>query len=167
MKFRKSTKSDITNILEIIFEAQNYFKKHNIDQWQDGYPNFETIDNDINKGYGYVLVKDEIILGTVALSFDKEESYTNIYDGKWLSNENSAVIHRIAISNKLKGNNLASVIIKHIEDICLNKNIHSIKIDTHEDNISMQKLLYKNNFKYCGVVYLEDNSKRIAFEKLI
>lgn len=152
MKFRKSTKSDITNILEIIFEAQNYFKKHNIDQWQDGYPNFETIDNDINKGYGYVLVKDEIILGTVALSFDKEESYTNIYDGKWLSNENSAVIHRIAISNKLKGNNLASVIIKHIEDICLNKNIHSIKIDTHEDNISMQKLLYKNNFKYCGVV---------------
>ncbi|GAB6151197.1 GNAT family N-acetyltransferase [Clostridium novyi] len=167
MKFRKSTKSDITNILEIIFEAQNYFKKHNIDQWQDGYPNFETIDNDINKGYGYVLVKDEIILGTVALSFDKEESYTNIYDGNWLSNENSAVIHRIAISNKLKGNNLASVIIKHIEDICLNKNIHSIKIDTHEDNISMQKLLYKNNFKYCGVVYLEDNSKRIAFEKLI
>lgn len=167
MKFRKSTKSDITNILKIICEAQNYFKEHNIDQWQDGYPNFETIDNDINKGYGYVLIKDEIILGTVALSFDKEESYANIYEGNWLSNGNSAVIHRIAISNKLKGNNLASVIIKYIEDICLNKNIHSIKIDTHEDNISMQKLLYKNNFKYCGVVYLEDNSKRIAFEKLI
>lgn len=30
MKFRKSTKSDITNILEIIFEAQNYVLKNTI-----------------------------------------------------------------------------------------------------------------------------------------
>ncbi|WP_085829426.1 GNAT family N-acetyltransferase [Clostridium massiliodielmoense] len=167
MKFRRAVKSDINNILKIICEAQNYFKKNNIDQWQDGYPNFQTIENDINKGYGYVLTKDNLIIGTTALSFDKEESYSTIYEGKWLSQNKSAVIHRIAINNKLKGNNLASLIIKHIEKICLSKNVHSIKIDTHEDNVSMQKLLHKNDFKYCGVIYLEDNSKRIAFEKLI
>ena len=39
-------------------------------------------------------------------------------------------------------------------------------MDTHEDNISMQRLLEKNNFKYCGIIYLEDGNKRIAFEKL-
>ena len=43
----------------------------------------------------------------------------------------------------------------------------SIKVDTHKDNISMQKLLRKNDFKYCGIIYLEDGSERIAFEKLI
>ena len=36
--------------------------------------------------------------------------------------------------------------IKKIEEICLENNIHSIKIDTHKENLSMQKLLKKNNF---------------------
>ncbi|WP_455539180.1 hypothetical protein [Terrisporobacter sp.] len=47
----------------------------------------------------------------------------------------------------------------------MEKKVHSIKIDTHEKNISMQNLLKKNNFEYCGIVYLEDGGKRVAFEK--
>ena len=43
----------------------------------------------------------------------------------------------------------------------------SIKVDTHEQNLSMQKLLRKNNFEHCGIIYLQDNSKRIAFEKIL
>lgn len=35
----------------------------------------------------------------------------------------------------------------------------------HEDNILMQSLLKKNGFEYCGIVYLEDGGKRVAFEK--
>lgn len=48
----------------------------------------------------------------------------------------------------------------------INNIMDIIKVDTHEENISMQKLLKKNNFKYCGIIYLEDKSKRIAFEKI-
>ena len=52
-----------------------------------------------------------------------------------------------------------------ISEITSIKGIKNIKIDTHEDNLIMQKLLEKNSFKYCGVIYLLDGSKRIAFEK--
>ena len=52
-------------------------------------------------------------------------------------------------------------------EINLTEDENSIKIDTHKDNISMQKLLEKNDFKYCGIIYLEDGSQRIAFEKII
>ena len=31
----------------------------------------------------------------------------------------------------------------------------------------MQRLLEKSGFKYCGIILLEDNSERIAFEKII
>ena len=50
MEFRKSTKSDVIKIMEIVKQAQEYFKSQGIDQWQNGYPNEEVINNDIENG---------------------------------------------------------------------------------------------------------------------
>lgn len=166
MELRKAFKSDANSIMNIIKQAQDYFKEQEIDQWQDNYPNYETVCNDITNNYGYVLLKDNIIVGTAAVSFDGEKTYEHIYDGEWISDGEYVVIHRIAIDSKYKGKGLASLILENVEKICLEKNVHSIKIDTHRENLAMQKLLKKNGFKYCGIIYLEDGSERIAFEKI-
>ena len=46
--------------------------------------------------------------------------------------------------------------------------ITSIKVDTHELNIPMQKILEKTNYKYCGTITLkrtkEDNLRK-AYQK--
>lgn len=165
MIFRKATESDINGIMKIIKQAQDYFKENGIDQWQNNYPNTETIKDDIKDEYGYVLEDNGQIVGTVAVSFAGEKTYDIIYDGQWLSNDAYAVIHRMAVDNHYKGKGLSSVIIKHIEEICLKKSVRSIKIDTHAENISMQRLIKKNDFKYCGIIYVDDKSPRIAFEK--
>lgn len=167
MELRKSSKSDVESIMKIIHQAQNYFKEHGIDQWQNNYLNEETILNDINNKYSYVLVKEDAVVGTAAISFDKENTYDVIYDGNWISNDEYAVIHRIAVDDKYKGLGLSSVILKNVEEMCANRKIKSIKIDTHEQNLSMQKFLKKSGFEYCGIIYLEDRSKRLAFEKTL
>lgn len=165
MEFRKSTKSDITKIMDIVKQAQAYFKEQNIDQWQNNYPNDEVINNDINNGESYVMLDGDDIVATTVISFAKEKSYENILDGKWITNGDYGVIHRIAVENTHKGKRLSHKIIKYTEEVCKQNNIHSIKVDTHEDNILMQSLLKKNGFEYCGIVYLEDGGKRVAFEK--
>lgn len=167
MEFRKAVKSDIDSIMNIIKQAQDYFKKEGIDQWQDGYPDVETISNDIAEGNSYVLLKDNNIVVTAAVSFDGESTYDSIYEGEWISNNEYAVIHRIAVDNNYKGLGLSSQIIKSVEELCLSKDVHSIKVDTEHENISMQKLLKKNKFQYCGIIHLEDGSERVAFEKTI
>lgn len=167
MKFRKSNKTDINNIMNIIREAQAYFKVQGINQWQNDYPNVETINNDIENNHSYVLLKDHNIVATAAVSFNGEKTYDSICEGQWISNNEYAVIHRIAVDNNYKGLGLSSQIIKNVEEVCLEKGVHSIKVDTHEENLSMQKLLKKNEFQYCGIIYLEDGSKRIAFEKVL
>lgn len=167
MKFRKSVKTDIDSIIKIIKQAQKYFKEQGIDQWQNGYPDISTISNDIINGNSYVLEKDDGIIATVVASFEKEKSYDSIYEGQWISNGEYVVIHRVAVDSTYKGMGLSSQIIKYIEKLCLQKGVYSIKVDTHEDNLSMQKVLKKNEFQYCGIVYLEDKSKRIAFEKVL
>lgn len=167
MEFRKAQEADISSIMEIIKQAQSYFKIQEINQWQNNYPNIEVIKNDLENDYGYVLLKDKHIVGTVSLSFDGEISYQRIYNGAWKSDEEYAVIHRIAVKDNYKGLGLASTMIQYIEEICRNKNIKSIRIDTHKENISMQKLIKKNGFEYCGIIYLVDKSERLAFEKIL
>lgn len=165
MNFRKSVKSDITHIIRIIKQAQQYFKEHGINQWQNNYPNEDVIYNDIVKKHSYVLENDGNIIATSVISFEREKTYDNIYDGQWITDGQYAVIHRIAVDNAYKGLGISHKIIKYAEEICIEKGVRSIRVDTHEQNIPMQKLLKKNGFKYCGIIFLEDSAKRVAFEK--
>ncbi|NMA67428.1 MAG: GNAT family N-acetyltransferase [Clostridiaceae bacterium] len=167
MEFRKAVEADIHRIMEIINQAKDYLKSNGIDQWQDGYPNPEIIKSDIKNNYGYVLVYNKEIIATVAVSFDGEKTYEKIYNGKWITDDRYAVVHRLAVDNKYKGQGLSSIILNNIEKLCLNNGVYSIKVDTHEENLSMQRLLKKNNFIYCGTIYLENRSKRLAYEKVL
>ncbi len=166
MIFRKTLKDDINSIMNIIILAQNSLKEQNIDQWQNGYPNIDSILSDVGLNQSYLLEDEKDIVATAMLSFDKEPTYDNI-NGEWLTNSAYAVIHRLAVDSTKTRNGYAKTILSHLEQLCLQNNVHSIKIDTHEDNKNMQLFLEKNNFQYCGEIFLLDGSKRIAFEKLI
>ena len=145
----------------------NYFKKANIDQWQNNYPNELIIKNDIFSKYAYVLEENNQILGYCLISNEKDSNYDNVFAGQWLSNDNYLVIHRLVISNEFKGMNLGSKIIEFTKTLALNMQIYSIKVDTHDDNLSMIKLLTKNNFSYIGIIKIEDQSLRNAYEYVI
>ncbi|MBP3908015.1 MAG: GNAT family N-acetyltransferase [Turicibacter sp.] len=167
LALRYTKLEDIERVMEIIKQAQQYFKEKGINQWQNGYPNAKVIENDIKNGHSFVLIKNNEIVGTIAISFEGEATYNKIFEGAWKSNDNYAVIHRIAVDQELKGIGLSSEMIKQTELMCNKKSVGSIKVDTHEDNQAMQRSLIKNGFDYCGVIYLADGSKRVAFEKCL
>ena len=178
MNFRKSTYDDVDKILEIIEKAKIELKKLGLDQWQNGYPDKKVIESDIKLGISYVLEKvekDNIeseskIIGTIVLSPEKEVPYSKI-EGKWITDDDYMVIHRLAVDANVKNKGIATKILEFSEKICLEKKILSLKSDTHEDNEPMKKLLEKNGFSYCGVIYLDKEpdvgEKRIAYEKII
>lgn len=167
LALRYTKLEDIERVMEIIKQAQQYFKEKGINQWQNGYPNAKVIENDIKNGHSFVLIKNNEIVRTIAISFEGEATYNKIFEGAWKSNDNYAIIHRIAVDHELKGIGLSSEMIKQTELMCNKKSVGSIKVDTHEDNQAMQRSLIKNGFDYCGVIYLADGSKRVAFEKCL
>jgi len=149
--------------------AKESLRAQGVNQWQDGYPDEGQIRSDIERNVSYKLLDAEKIVGTAVIDFDGDENYDHIYNGEWLSNGSYAAIHRIAVDNTIKGNGFASQFIKHAVRLCTDRNIHSIRVDTHQDNLSMQKFLKKNGFTQCGVIYLartEGDNKRIAFEMI-
>lgn len=166
MMIRNATKKDIPEMMKLIHQAQSYFKRNHIDQWQDGYPNEQQLLNDILKKHSYVL-DNGYIMGTMYFAVENDLTYEKI-DGQWKTDHQSyAVIHRIVIDENLKGQNLAKEMLLFAQHQCNKKNIQSIRIDTHQDNLSMQSFLNKNGFEYCGHIFLENGSPRIAFEKLL
>ena len=139
-----------------------------MDQWQDGYPNEEAFEQDIANDVSYVYTEDGKIIGTLALIFDKEPTYETIYDGAWKTEQIPyATIHRIAVADKKKGKGVAGQMLLEAERICRARKVHSIRIDTHEDNHSMQEWIIKSGFDYCGWIFLASGAKRLAFEKRI
>jgi GNAT superfamily N-acetyltransferase len=167
MEFRKADFSELDSIMKIVHQAQSFLKKLNINQWQNGYPTREIVAQDIANGNAYLLTDDSKVMAVVTILFAREPTYDVIYEGKWLTEGEYSVVHRLAVDSHFKGKGIATGVLEEIDRMTLQKGIHSIKVDTHEDNIPMQKLLKKNGFVYCGVIYLADGNKRIAFEKLL
>lgn len=166
MKVIHTDYKHVNDVMVIINQAKDYFKRNSINQWQDGYPNEESITNDIKNNKSYILIDNNTVLGTMFFAIQDDPTYSYI-EGKWLSDNDYAVIHRIAVNKNMKGNNLAFELVKYVIAQCNKKNINSIRIDTHKDNISMQKFLKKHNFVPCGTIYLENGDPRIAFEKIL
>lgn len=169
MKIRLSKIDDIPEIMIIIDDAKTLLASLNINQWQNGYPNTEQVENDIKNSESYVVVNNENeIIATSMFTLRKEPTYKNI-DGSWIINENQkyGVVHRMAIKKEFRKLGLAMFLLNEFHQQLKEKNIQSLKIDTHEDNIGMQTLIKKLGYKYCGIIYTSYNAKRVAFEKII
>lgn len=159
MEIRKSTISDIDRIMEIYDEARTYMRENgNPHQWGGGYPYREIVIEDIEAGHSYVCIDEGSIAAVFCFFVGNDDSYNEIYDGGWLSDEDYAVIHRIAVS--VHGKGVASFCIRW----CLSQ-FGNIRIDTHEDNIPMQNLLGKLGFSYCGRIKCTyTGTERVAFQ---
>lgn len=165
MILRKAILSDQPIIWEILQQAILQRKEEGSNQWQNGYPNPQTILDDIANGSAHVLIDNNIIIAYVAIIFDIEPAYTDIV-GKWLSDGEYIVIHRVAVSKVVKSKGIATYLFKMIEQMAIKQKIYSIKVDTNFDNIPMLKILDKLGYTYCGEVYF-NNSPRRAFEKVL
>ncbi|MFV0173902.1 GNAT family N-acetyltransferase [Empedobacter falsenii] len=166
LSFRKAVNVDLDRILEILQQAIHKRKEEGSKQWQNGYPNKEVIKDDLINGYGYVIVDElHLIIGYLALIDREEPAYNNLV-GSWLSDKPYLVIHRLAIAQDVSIKGIGTWTMKEVEHIALLKGIHSIKVDTNFDNLSMLRILEKLGYKYCGEVHY-DGDPRKAYEKLL
>ncbi|MDR3259869.1 MAG: GNAT family N-acetyltransferase [Fusobacteriaceae bacterium] len=161
MEIRKTRYSDLPILLEIYSISRKFMADSgNPNQWINGYPTIELLTRDIDNGFSYVSIIDDQIVGTFCFIEGIEPTYSVIKGGNWLNDLPYGVVHRITTTAKNRG--IASLCL----DWCLKK-CKNLRIDTHRDNIPMQKTLEKNGYIYCGIIKWEDGSERIAFQKVI
>ncbi len=164
MKIRKATNADFPRMMEIYAMARTFMAEHgNPNQWGPNcWPPESLILNDIECGNSYVCVNDEDrVIGTFFFiqGPDIEPTYRKITEGNWLDDSSYGVVHRLAGDGSEKG--IGAFCIDYAYRQC-----GHLRIDTHNDNTVMQKLVTKLGFVHCGTIYVEqDNYPRLAYEK--
>ena len=150
---RQATENDVVALMELFAKARKFMAATgNPNQWAEDYPGDALIREDIAKGDSYVCVRGIFFLSIIA-----DPTYTKIYEGKWLNDEPYATIHRIASGGEVKG-------ILHLAMQFALKRYRNVRIDTHRDNIVMQKAIAKESFTYCGIIYCWNGEERLAYQ---
>lgn len=166
MTLRSAANADLSVIWAILQEAIDQRRRDGSSQWQDGYPNEHSIRDDISRESAYVLVEEGKIIAYAAVVFGAESAYNEIR-GKWLTDGEYAVVHRVARSAaSAASKGIGTRFIELIEGLCLRKGIPSIRLDTNFDNFAMLRILEKLNYRYCGEVMVRGAARR-AYEKIL
>ena len=113
----------------------------------------------IEKGVSYVCEDNGEVVATFYFEMNADDpTYHKIYDGQWKGDGPYAVIHRIAV--KYHGHGIVGFVYDHCYSL-----IKNLRIDTHKDNVPMQRSLEKAGFKYCGIIHIASGDERIAYQK--
>ena len=160
MMIRKATENDLAAAGAIYDAAREYMREAgNPYQWNDDYPTARDVFGDISDGSSYVCEDNGEVVAAFHFHIGSDKTYEKIYGGKWEGGTEYGVIHRIAV--KYHGRKIA--------DFCFSECARlsgDLRIDTHKDNVPMQKCLLRNGFSERGKVYLENGEERIAFQKI-
>lgn len=160
MKIRKTNMADLDTLLKMYENARKFMTSHgNPTQWGNSYPSKALLAQDIEEGSSYACEEQGKIIAAFYYKEGKDDTYAKIYNGQWLSEQPYGVVHRITSDGTIRG--AASFCLNWAFEKCGN-----LRIDTHRDNIVMQHIMDKNGFKYCGIVYMEDGSERLAYQKV-
>lgn len=167
---------DLDTIEKILDDAKRNMREVlKIDQWQAGYPNRDTFENDISKGYGYVFCdQNDTVVGAAAVIIGNEPLYDKIqtgeFTGVWQGDEKTyAAVHRFCVALDITKRGVGSSFMLTVADFCKKSGCESIRIDTHRYNKAMRRMLSKCDFHETGIIYIpEPNSnERITYEKIL
>lgn len=165
---RPGTEADQADAHRLYTLAKATMNAAGIDQWQGDYPSGDDFALDVNKDHAIVMEKDGIVIGIAAAYIGHEPTYDTIADGHWLTaNHIYGIIHRIAVDPSARNSGAATAAFQWLEARCLENGIPSMRCDTHRDNQIMQRTLEKNGYQKCGIIYVEDGTQRLAYEKLL
>jgi len=159
MEIRKSNPEGINEIMHCINTARQLMRESgNQIQWTNGYPSRELMLESIENGFNFLIFENDEVVATFDFIIGNDPNYDVIENGTWLNDEKYGVIHRLASNGKARG------VAKFCFEWCFSQ-FPNIRIDTHETNIPMQKVLEKLGYEKCGIIYVADGTPRLAFQK--
>ena len=170
MYLRKAHFNDLPAILAIIEEARATLKQHDINQWQAEEPSQSQFENEIRQELCIVLIIEGQIVGVASIVETEDAGYEAITNGQWQTVDSLYYsIHRVALTSRLHGQHLASQFMTLLVTAASLRGAKDLRIDTHPDNLTMQHVIQKAGFTYCGDILIanDPSPKRYAYQMIL
>lgn len=155
-----ASKVDLAIVANLASVVRTDMLNSGLNQWLGNYPAYENFYEDFLKEGLYVYFADKTIIGSISILPENDEAYKEVI---WES-DNALVVHRILVNPNYQGQGIGKELINFSIQKGLNEGYSAIKIDTHPDNLKMQKMLKTLGFIYRG--YLA-SINRLAYELVL
>ncbi len=152
---------DITTILEIIEDAKHRMKKDQLIQWQNGYPNYQSISDSYNQKQLFKLVENDKIVACCVIN----DTFYDTYPKTYIAQEARA-IHTVAVASDFLGKGYGLKLYQSACNYIKAENYKLAVVDTYSENQKMKNLIVKSGFTKIGNFELIDNCKQwVLYEK--
>lgn len=162
MKLRKTTRADIGAIMTVLNQAREAQRKSGFRQWDDGYPSEALIEAEISEGNAYLLDDDGATAGYIAIMTGDDE-YDRMAE-TWTTRTPYAVFHRMALGDSHRGRGASHRLIELAEAEASRLGALSVRIDTGQQNMAMQRLMQSHSYKCRGLRHFVWGP-RLVYEK--
>ena len=146
---RKAVLNDLKNVFDIYLKAIEKLRSLGIDQWDEIYPDFETIKNDIERGEMYIMPLNGHIAACGVIN-KEDEGYEG---GNWKYGDNYRVIHRLCVNVDFQSMGIGKKMLQCLEDEIKKMKFDSVRMDVLPGNKRAIEM-YKN-FGYIDVGEVE------------
>ncbi len=156
--------SQIDQILEVTNACAKRMNEDGIFQWSATYPNFEVFKNDIKRRELYVFISETIpvgrpesIVGCIVISKKMDNEYKKI---RWVTQTSKHYyIHRLAVHPDYQGKGIARSLMDFAEDLAIDNDIASIRLDTFSKNLRNQKFYEARGYKRLDSIFFPNQSE--------
>ncbi|MDO5301635.1 MAG: DNA/RNA nuclease SfsA [Tissierellia bacterium] len=163
LSLERGREEDLPAIHKILQEGAEALMADGVDQWQRTAPGVRQIQLDLERQEQYVLRYQGEIVATGVLQQREEETYRD-RRGKFRLPAPYTTIHRFAVAEKYKGQGFGREFLTLLIVESARLNFPSVRIDTHEHNEKMQRVIASCGFEAAGVIAVSDGD-RLVFER--
>ena len=166
MKIRKAQISDLDNIMKMYKSCVSGMIKSGIDQWDNTYPDTETITQDLENQTYYVAEEKREIIGGINIDQNQDPTYLDV---NWQDISNQfLVVHRLGVKEKNWGDGIGKDLMIFTEKLVMEKDLKSIRLDTYSGNPKAMEFYIRLGYRELGAIYLKlDKNEYYCFEKII
>lgn len=154
---RPATEEDLPVLHALYAGARRYMAQMgNANQWAADYPD-RVLSRDLELGQLYVCEEGGKMDAAFVLALGDDPTY-RVIEGAWKNDAPYGTLHRVASSGRRPG------MMDEIVRWAFAKT-GNLRGDTHEKNLPMQRAFERNGFERCGIIWTEDGSPRLAYQK--
>ncbi|MGL4663173.1 MAG: GNAT family N-acetyltransferase [Culicoidibacterales bacterium] len=152
MRIEKATMAIIPEIEFALPNVVSMMQAMNNPQWSLSYPRVHDFKQDIEDEHLFCFIENDEVVGVAALILEPDLWFYELEHNNQIMPIDDEVmyVHRIFVFPQFSGNQYGKNIYACIIDYAKSAGHLAVQVDTHENNIPMNKTLLRSGFTYTG-----------------
>jgi ribosomal protein S18 acetylase RimI-like enzyme len=146
---RKAVPGDIAQLMSLVRRCIQGMRDGGIDQWDEVYPDRQTILADVRAGTAHVAVSEGRLVGMVVLSDQQEPEYAEV---AWEHGGRPAVVHRLMVDPPWQSRRVGRLLMQLAEERAAALGYGCIRLDAFCENPRAIRFYERAGYRRVGRV---------------